>query len=69
MIGYVPAVGYDLHITRAEDWSDNQADAITLMEWRALAESGSEPIAEPANGEGFFLVRCSSDDGVDAWFD
>lgn len=35
-------MGYDLHITRKDDWADETGPVITAEEWRALIDSDSE---------------------------
>jgi hypothetical protein len=35
-------MGYDIHITRAEEWSESEANPITLDEWRAYVASDPE---------------------------
>ena len=35
-------MGYDVHITRAEEWSDSEATPITLDEWLAYVASDPE---------------------------
>ena len=35
-------MGYDIHITRAEDWTESEATPILLEEWLALARSDPE---------------------------
>ena len=35
-------MGYDIHITRAEEWSDSEAAPITLEEWLAYIASDPE---------------------------
>jgi hypothetical protein len=35
-------MGYDVHITRAEDWTESHAHPITLDEWKAYIRSDAE---------------------------
>jgi len=35
-------MGYDVHITRAEDWQEGEAKPITLDEWLAYVNSDPE---------------------------
>lgn len=56
-------MGYDLHITRAVDWSDNVGQHIDETEWLALATADIDLTADPANGP--FAVRFRGS----AWFD
>ena len=43
-------MGYELHITRAENWADNDDCPISLEEWLALVEADPELTIDPANG-------------------
>jgi hypothetical protein len=61
-------VGYDLHVTRAEDWSASDESPIALDEWLALATADPELVAMPENGEGFFAFG-HPDDDAGGWFD
>lgn len=36
------AMGYDVHITRRQDWSDKTGPGISLAEWIALVEADPE---------------------------
>jgi hypothetical protein len=49
-------VGYDLHITRRENWSDTTGPAITEAEWRAAIESDPELTLDTQ-------TRCTMADG------
>src|SRR5688572_9391563 len=35
-------MGYDVHITRASDWTDSETNPITFAEWLAYVKSDSE---------------------------
>jgi hypothetical protein len=35
-------MGYDIHITRKANWSDDEGDSITSEEWLAVLDSDSE---------------------------
>jgi len=48
-------VGYDLHVTRAENWSENEGREITWGEWLALVAEDPELAPDPENGESFAL--------------
>ena len=43
-------MGYDLHITRAEDWHDDDGPPITPAEWHALVAADPELTLDPRNG-------------------
>ena len=34
-------MGYELHITRSEDWVDSESNPITMSEWLECASGGS----------------------------
>ncbi len=57
-------MGYDIHITRKEDWfddSESHEDRITLAEWLSYADRDHEfRSAEDERGEGSFFWRRSS---------
>ena len=42
-------MGYDLHITRAENWSDSEETPITKCEWEAVIAADQELRADPDN--------------------
>jgi hypothetical protein len=46
-------MGYDLHITRAANWSENEEAPITLDEWLVLVDADPELSLTPANGPYF----------------
>jgi len=48
-------MGYELHITRAEHWPENQGCEITWEEWLSLVDDDPELTADPDNGEEFAL--------------
>jgi len=78
-------MGYDLHITRADDWTDSESEPITLDEWKAYVASDPEfrlenfaeattPQGETVryDSEGLAVWTAYSGHGVDgnmAWFD
>lgn len=43
-------MGYDLRITRANDWTANDGLEITASEWLAVIDADPELAADPANG-------------------
>jgi hypothetical protein len=62
------AVGYDIHVTRAASWRENEKDRIQAKEWRALVEGDPELHPDPTSGE--HAVRWRADDSPPgAWFD
>jgi hypothetical protein len=78
-------VGYDVHITRAAEWTDADADPITLEEWIAYVRSDEEMRLDgfaEASTTGGDVIRVESpglavwtawtsvpDDDGLAWFD
>ena len=61
-------MGYDIHITRAEHWANNESLQITINEWLALVQSDSELIPAPENGQGFVVWRGATK-YPETWFD
>lgn len=43
-------MGYDLHVTRATDWSANVGREISVEEWIALVEADPELKPDPEHG-------------------
>jgi hypothetical protein len=60
-------VGYDLHITRADDWTDNAGSPIPKDEWIAVATADEDLFPMPENGDTFFALGDRQD--PHAWFD
>jgi hypothetical protein len=48
-------MGYDLHITRADHWAENEGHEITRDEWFALVASDPELTPDPVNGNDYAL--------------
>ena len=46
-------MGYDFHITRASDWSQNATAKIAAEEWLAIVEADAELSLAPRNGPYF----------------
>jgi hypothetical protein len=62
-------MGYDFHITRAEDWSDRSQARITSEEWLAVVRSDPELRLDPQNGH-YFAIWIDTETGSDkGWFD
>ena len=49
-------MGYDLHITRAEDWTDNDAAQISAEEWLAVVRADPELRLAPEAGMGPYFA-------------
>jgi hypothetical protein len=62
-------VGYDVHITRAEEWFDSEASPITLEEWVAYAEADPDLRRNPVNGEAFYDLHVGGDETWLDWFE
>ncbi len=63
-------MGYDLHITRAEFWAQNEGKEISNDEWLRLVEQDPELDIDAQNGPHFAAWRKASDkDGWSKWFD
>lgn len=74
-------MGYDLHITRAENWWENEGKEISENEWRALIDSDAElrltgfaeatsPQGETIRYENALLAAWSGHPKLDVvWFD
>jgi hypothetical protein len=60
-------MGYDLHITRADDWTQGEDAPITAEEWLALVEADPELRLSGDNGPCFALWSGTSK-YPDAWF-
>lgn len=64
------ALGWEIHITRADDWTDSQQYPITVDEWLALVKSDPELIIDPRdNGPYFALWLSHHRYGDHPWFD
>lgn len=57
-------MGYDIHITRRSDWSDESGRAIAAEEWSRLAGGDPSLHHSPESGESFYEYA----EG-DGWFD
>lgn len=61
-------MGYDLHITRAEHWIDNQGEEITSAEWVQYVTNDPELSFAGVNGE-FFTDWKGKSKYPEPWFD
>jgi hypothetical protein len=61
-------MGYDIHITRADDWIDNQGHKIEASEWHAVIESGPKLRLAGYNGPHFAIWDGHPQDH-EAWLD
>ena len=61
-------MGYEVHITRAEQWSENQGQEITEAEWLSVVES--DPDLHIAEGNGpHVAIWGSHPEDSEAWLD
>jgi hypothetical protein len=61
-------MGFDLHITRAQSWLENEGAEISGREWLAVVASDPELLPDPSNGE--YAVRWRGESTVqEPWFD
>src|SRR5689334_22130436 len=63
-VRYPPRMGYDIHITRRSDWSDESGSAITADEWSTVAGGDPSLRRVPDSGNNFYDYP----EG-DGWFD
>lgn len=61
-------MGYDVHITRAEEWTESEAHPITLEEWQALVLDDPELGPDPDNGPTDFLFLAHPDGASSLWW-
>ena len=60
-------MGYDFHITRAEDWTESEDAPIAREEWIELASNDGELFPMPENGDAFYAF--GGRDNPHSWFD
>lgn len=61
-------MGYDIHITRADNWEDNAGREISAREWLSFVDSDSELERDPSNGD-FAVYWRAPQSPPGAWFD
>ena len=61
-------MGYDVHITRAEHWADNEGWEIAPDDWLVLVRSDPELMTTPENGE-YFVIWHGTTKYPETWFD
>ena len=61
-------MGYDLHITRADFWAENQGQEISAEEWSALVDSDAALTFDAQNGPHFAVLESQSDNKA-RWLD
>jgi hypothetical protein len=62
-------MGYDLHITRRPEWSDEGGPEITLEEWMAYVNSREELRTDADNGPTDFLWTAHPKEPWPLWWD
>ena len=62
-------MGYDFHITRAEDWSQSETNPIRAEEWLAIVADDPELTLDASNGPYFAVWSGDTTDPERAWFD
>ena len=61
-------MGYDLHITRAKNWAENEGAKIRAEEWLQLVEADPELSLAADNGD-YFALWTGPSSYPDPWFD
>jgi hypothetical protein len=62
-------MGYDVHITRAADWTDSESDPITPAEWLGFVAADPELRLAPECGFGEYFATWTVDGVERTWFD
>ncbi len=62
-------MGYDVHITRAEDWWDNASHQISSQEWLETISHDPALTLEPKSGPYFAIWNGECSYPWGAWFD
>jgi hypothetical protein len=64
------SMGWEIHITRAENWPDSDRTPITAEEWLTLVAADPELVIDPRGNGPYFALWLSHDVGGDhPWFD
>ena len=61
-------MGYDLHITRAEFWAENEGQAISAEEWLQIVSDDESLTIEAVNGPCFAVFSARAGDAT-RWLD
>jgi hypothetical protein len=61
-------MGYDIHLTRARDWSDNAEARISAEEWLRVVEADPELSLAGYNGD-YFTLWTGPSSHAEPWFD
>ena len=62
-------MGYDLFITRAEDWIDSESNPITSEEWLAVVDEDPELTPWAAYPNSHFAVWSGRSEHAEPWLD
>ena len=62
-------MGYDVHITRASDWTQNAGSEIAAEEWQAYIKAAPELVPDPPNGPNAVLWSAHPQGKDDTWLD
>lgn len=62
-------MGYELHITRAEFWAENDSHPIEVSEWLAVVEADASLTIEERNGQYFAVFGSKEESGWIDWKD
>ncbi|MBN1442715.1 MAG: hypothetical protein JXA90_08400 [Planctomycetes bacterium] len=62
-------MGYDIHITRASEWRENEGAEIRAEEWLAVIDADAQLSPDPANGPYSALWTAHPEEKKDAWLD
>jgi len=60
--------GYDLHITRKNNWADKEGAKITFSEWRSYVQQDKEIQNDSRNSENDFIVSVDGET-FPIWYD
>lgn len=61
-------MGYDIHITRSENWGDENGKKISLEEWLRYVESDPEVQRDPLNSPTDFLYVAHPEEPSPLWW-
>jgi hypothetical protein len=67
LLSGVALAGYDAHITRRADWSDNAGPRISFLEWQNYVQSDPQVKADPLNTKNDFIVTLPGE-SFPLWF-
>ncbi len=62
-------MGYDLHITRADDWTRSEVVPITVDEWLDAVATDPDLRIDPRNGPYFAVWGNATENRAESWLD